>query len=486
MTEQYLSVTIDDYTDMNFNELREAVFEKTPLFRRVIETHGHKPLLEYFSDNHPESKVHRERQKEMLAVIQKMVRTLIDPTVADEVVEQLRKKYYVSTADHHGPITHPFFVNSHLVQSYAHRAEGYHNVLVFSCGGVSLNNSSFPRGLLFHDKKLHKKRLRFASLKHKHHPIYAFPGYTMQELSDRLIEEYAHLPNEEVTKLDPLMQEIYMNSYMFNYEWYGDQISRTNYALWKKIPGQKNTNLIYLEQEDIANELLLHYHVDSDTLLTKLLTDERYLSAFETYFDGIQGAFSSKENRGTILFWAIHNHERKKLKRTGTTLRTEDGAYEIILTKKNIRRALEKKEMMPSMALTFIILSFYYGLTCGGGFSQVNYLTYMKAAYVKLLEETGHTEELTQLQSIKTDFFCGEFVFATMRNSERTAHASSMDLIMYGNEESEERLHELAKICTLASAVDEMMPEYYKILYGKETDLTPRSRTIALTPCIYV
>ncbi len=276
-----------------------------------------------------------------------------------------------------------------------------------------------------------------------------------------------------------------MDPRVFEYEWYGDQVTRTNYALWKKIPGQKDTNLVYLEQESIANALLLNYHMNDDTLLTKLLTDERYLNAFEKYFDGIRGAFSSEENRGTVLFWAIRDHERKKLTRTGTTLRSEDGTYEISLTKKTIAHALEKKELMPSMALTFIILSFYYGLTCGGGFSQVNYLTRMKDAYLKLLEEMGHPEELPQVTSIKTDFFCGEFVFATMSNKKRTAHASSTDLIMYGGEETGNQLHELAKICTLASAVDEMMPEYYKILYGKETDLVPPGDA-ALTPCIYV
>ena len=49
--------------------------------------------------------------------------------------------------------------------------------------------------------------------------------------------------------------------------------------------------------------------------------------------------------------------------------------------------ALRKRELMPTMALCFIVLSFYYGLRCGGGFLQPNYLTQLKEAYARFLTE---------------------------------------------------------------------------------------------------
>src|SRR6185503_4602190 len=58
-----------------------------------------------------------------------------------------------STADHTGPLTHPFFVNSNLLTAASlktHADPALENVIVLSCANISLNNSSLPRGILYH------------------------------------------------------------------------------------------------------------------------------------------------------------------------------------------------------------------------------------------------------------------------------------------------------------------------------------------------
>lgn len=470
---------------MDFLKLKKEVLEKTPYLRQTLEKKGDTTLLAYFEESLKFSNpVPSERQEELLQVVKEMIEKLINYEVADNAMKQLQKHYYASTADHHGPITHPFFVNSHLAQSFANKKNLLNTIFVFSCGGISLNNSSFPRGILFHNEKLEKKRLRFASLKNKHHPVFGFPAYTKSKLEIRLKHEYATLPPEETKRLQPIIDPLYQNEKVYSYSWYSDQISQTNYRLWKKIPGQENVNLIYLEQENIAAQLLLTYHLKKETLITRLLTDESTLEAFELYFDGIQGAFSTTENRGTTLFWAIHKGKRTQLKRKKNILESTDGSYQIELTPKSLTEALQKKELMPSMALSFIVLSFYHGLTCGGGFLQVNYATEMKEAYLRFLKKIDEETEQKLVSPIKTDYFCGEFVFATIGNKNRTAHASSIDLMLYGNSNTATRLQELAEVCTLGEAIDMMMPQFYKILYGKELEITlPPAH---FTPTLYV
>ena len=128
---------------------------------------------------------------------------------------------------------------------------------------------------------------------------------------------------------------------------------------------------------------------------------------------------------------------------------------------------------MPSMALSFIVLSFYYGLTCGGGFLQVNYLSEMKEAYLKLLKNTGNVEEVPHIEKIITDYFCGEFTSAMMSNRKRIAKASSIDLILYGNKGTGIQLQELVGVCTLGEAIDQMMPTFYQIIYGRDSAVPP-------------
>jgi hypothetical protein len=55
------------------------------------------------------------RRPELFAVVQKLLSQRLSARVADEVVEQLKKYPLVSTADHHGPINNPFFVNSNII-----------------------------------------------------------------------------------------------------------------------------------------------------------------------------------------------------------------------------------------------------------------------------------------------------------------------------------------------------------------------------------
>lgn len=458
---------------MDFIEVKKKVLESTPLLKKTLEHKGGIKLLTYFEESLTfANPVSFERQEELLHTVQEMIEKLINYEVAETAITQLRKHYYASTADHHGPITHPFFVNSHLAQSLAHQKHQLKHVFVFSCGGISLNNSSLPRGILFHDTNLNKKQLNFVSLKHRHHPVFSFPAYTKKDIETNISE-----------KLHTILDDVYTNEKVLNFTKYSDQITYSNYLLWKKIPGQEHVNLIYLEQEEIVNKLILKHHLDTPTLITYLLTDESSLHVFEEYFDGIQGAFSSDTHTGTTLFWAIHEGKRKQLRRRKNILESMDGLYQVSLTPHGIKAAIEANELMPSMALSFMVLSFYYGLTCGGGFMQVNYLTYLKDAYIKLLTRMQKNDEIKIIDPIKTDYFCGEFVFATIKGK-RVAHASSIDLIVYQNKDTAQKLQELAEVGTLGEAVDAMMPKFYRILYGKEEPVGLPEHTFP--PCIYV
>ena len=448
---------------MDFAELKQKVLEKTPFLQRTLEHKGDSPLLNYFEENlRFSNQGSLARQNELLGVVHRKIDKLLSREIADQAILQLRDYYYTSTADHHGPITHPFFVNSHLTQSYANQKHNLTNIFVFACSGVSLNNSSFPRGVFFHDRHLEKKRSHFISLKHRHSPVFGFPAYTEEDVEK----------NEDL-RVQKLIQEVYKEKEVSNKTYYTEQISRTNFTLWKKIPGQEKINLIYLSQEEIVNELILKYHLDTHTIITELLTNESVIKQFEKYFEGIRGALSQKEGKGTTLFWALHEGERKKLSLKNNTLETEDGLYSVALNIDSIKAEIKTKHVMPSMALSFIVLSFYYGLTCGGGFLQVNYLSEMKKAYKKLLGHIDKTNEINTSEKITTDYFCGEFAFAMMSNEKRIAKASSIDLILYGNKGTGIQLQELTGVCTLGEAIDQMMPTFYQIIYGRDSAVPP-------------
>ncbi|OGH75724.1 MAG: hypothetical protein A3G00_03200 [Candidatus Magasanikbacteria bacterium RIFCSPLOWO2_12_FULL_43_12] len=463
---------------MTFKDLRDKVLQRTPIFRRILNEKGNLSLLDFFKETADSllPPVSLARQEEFFTVLKNLIDKYINPAISGDAIKQLRVNYRASTTDHHGPLTHPFFSNSHFVRSLANEQRGRNCVFVFSVGGVSLNNSSFPRGFFFHNNDLGKECLHFFSLRYRQHPVFALPRYQESTL-DAIVEEIDKNKNFSIgfkERLKEITRDVCLQPRLFSARSYSEQITYLNYCLWKKMPGQSAVNLIYLEQENIVNELLLAYHLGRDTALFRLLTDESALRAFEKYFDGIAGAFSSESARGTILFWAIQNGRRKRLIRDGLILASEDGEYRIALEPTALREAILKKEIMPSMALTFIVLSFYYGLSCGGGFLQVSYLTAMKEAYRSLRQTIGAGQiEIDQLSSISTDYFCGEFVLGTLSNQGRDVPATPFDFLLYANGDTAERLRDTASKRSLNEAVDQMMPELYKIVYGKATNILP-------------
>src|ERR1700722_14614513 len=98
---------------MNVDDLAEKVFLKRPILREILNTHGQKSLLEY-SFGYPinSSSVSAERKKEFVSTVCREVRALLGEAAAAGVESQLLEYYYLSTADHHGPLNHPYFVQT--------------------------------------------------------------------------------------------------------------------------------------------------------------------------------------------------------------------------------------------------------------------------------------------------------------------------------------------------------------------------------------
>lgn len=454
---------MDHSTHTDVQSMREVIFAFSPVLRKILAMQGSLPLLTYFRESVTSlPSVPLARQEELFTVLHDTISRLISPSIASSAMTQLQHHYYVSTADHHGPLCHPFFLHGHLAQALANKECGLDHLIVLACSGISLNNSSFPRGVFFHDHSLTEIRLPFHSLRHRHHPVYAFPASrlrTAQRMAGR-----CPLAQEERERLRTILEGVCGAPDLFACQYYGEQITKMNERLWRRLPGQEHMAFLSLEQEDIVATLLQRYHLSQATMIHHLLFDERSWQAFEQHFDGIRGAFSSTHERGTEWFWALHEGQRKALRRRGNILVSRDGAYSLPLIPSSIAKALHERRIMPSMALSFILLSFYYGLRCGGGFSQVSYLTDMKAAYLTMIESLGVAEERQYVQSVDTTYFCGEIAFVFLENAGQLLPASSIDIILYGEEGAPNAIRAFSERCTLSEAFDRMIPTLYKII----------------------
>lgn len=479
-----------------FDRLKEKVLVKRPVLQKILAKRGQKNLLEYAHDyvdvnlNPPIQK----RQNDMLETIFEAVEARFGKKTAWSVLRQLEKYYFVSTADHAGPLTHPFFVNSNLLTAASMLSRRQHvlqNIVVLACANISFNNSSFPRGILFHTsgkKGLQSHRLPFLSAKPKAQTIYRMPPYGAEEIKKTLEALKLKFSQGEVGPrendlLRALVQDVYNQPEILACKSYAEQMSRTNFHLWKRFFGASNVklpNLIHLEQEDIVVRLLSKYHLEKDTIINHILFDPAYEHYLTTYFEGIFGSFSRQASTGTYLFWALPEGQRDNLQlwRKGNYLVSKDESYKIELHPEVIKKAMESKELIPSLLLNFITLSFYYGLKCLGGFNQVNYLTLMKNSYIRMNVDLENYRSIEVCARAQTKEMCDGLTFAFLKDPQNgLALATGVDLILYGNKASWKDLISVAKNITFDEALSPLMPEIYRISYD-ESEWEPDLLTV--------
>jgi hypothetical protein len=469
--------------DKNFTRLKNSVLAKKPIFAEIIADHGRKDLFSYargYTDVNINPAIKR-RQVEFIKALAAEADRLLGAAIARSVAAQLTKYYYVSTADHHGPICHPFFINSNLLAAapYPEFSDPVlQNVIVLSCANISLDNSSYPRGLMFNTFTADTTHLNYLPFVADYSRVHNFPAYAesnVQKVKKLLRQKVKAglVPTAVADEVNGIIDEIYNTPEILSCRTFSDQITKTNFRLWQKFfaaPQVKLPNLIYIEQEHLVSRLLSDHHLDQETAINKILFDQEYWPLVDRCFDGIMGAFSYQAKWGTYLFWAIspeRNH-RVQLWRQGDKLVSTDGRFSFDLTPSAIKEAIAKEAIVPSLLLIGIVLACYYGLKCLGGFSQVNYLTFMKNAYIKMMAEKGRHREIEVCVRVQTKELGGDMSLAFLQTPDgKLTPATGLDLILYGTDKTWPQFVALTKSISVAEALDPMMPELYNIVYPK-------------------
>lgn len=467
-----------------FERMKEKILLKRPVLRSLLEKHGHKKISTYaaeYVDINLNPTI-QQRQTELVETFQEEVERLYGKEIACKAASQLSKHYFVSTADHMGPASHPFAINSNLVTVASccnRKTDPLDYLIVLSCASISFDNVSFPRGLQFHSAATPSNpelySYGFFGRNCRPSPVFNFRAYTpddFQRVEQQLYDDCRKgkiLARERDTMMS-LFAEVYTKPEVLAYATYSEQMCMTNFDLWRRCfrgSSPAVPDLLYLEQETLVTRLLLKYHLDGDTTIWHILFDPDCFDLILQYFDGMDVAFSEKDGWGTYLFWALPpgGKYRLQLRKRGNELVSHDGAYRIGLNPKDLRRALEAREIFSSTLMDFIVLSFYYGLKCLGGFNQVNYLTQMKNAYLKMQVDRGNYRSVEMCARAQTKEMCDGFSLAFLGYGEAMTLATGIDFLLYGEPQALAKILKVCETITLSEALNPLLPEMYKIAY---------------------
>lgn len=464
-------------TAEKFENYKNQVFSEQSNVERIYLQSGELPFYAYMKSHVRENrnKIIKSRKSEFISVIKEEVRRVLGSEIADSVIRQLKANDSLSTVQHHAPLGHPNTLNATLANALPYLGMNdpeYQNVLVLACAGVSFNNAQFPRGHLFHSFKDGLVSLdQFTFFGHTVDPRpvmyhHAYDYEDILKIKNLLAQSKreGEIGEEVYQKIVTIVDQIYGSPHALSLNDYADQITITNYWLFKEIfrDYKKNVpNLVYLAQENIALNLLTEYHLDNPTAIHKMIFEQEVLDLVEKYFNGIQGAFSKKTKEGTFLFWGMPKGQklRVQLWRKGDFLEDEEGAFRVELKPEKIREAIKNKELIPSVMLTFSIIACYYGFMLGGGHFQTQYLNQMKDAYSKIMKKIGDEESLNALEGlITTNFVIPRPAMVYIKDGNKRIPATGLDMILYGKDINWAGLIEGTKRVKLKDVIERMFP----------------------------
>jgi hypothetical protein len=423
----------------------------------------------------------RRRQNEFRSLLQKNVRLLLGEDVAASVAKQLETNHSIATAQHSTPLA-PNTLNCTLFNALAYfgRAEAdRQNIIVLGCAGVSISNPWYARGHIFHaliNDEFIENQLNFFGRAMDSVPVISAPALTKETqkaMTKAVLNDRSHqlVKKREFNKLLQFLEDIAFTKSVLEKRTYIDQLTVMNFHHWKKIFSYYEgnvPNLVFLSQEKIAIELILEHHLGKKTLIHEFIFNKEWHELLYKYFNNIICAFSVEKQYGTFLFWAISKEtkSRTQLFMKDGVLSSLDGSYTLEVTPENIRNALIHGEILPSVMLTFVILSLYYGYYLVGGPLQPAYLTAIKNAYVNMMQDLNISEEQQIAKQIITNDATlprPAMVFLDGPNDQRIP-ASGLDLYLYGGADSWTKLMEAMKNVTFKEAYYRIYPTIYKNL----------------------
>lgn len=486
------------------SSLKQAVWQRSPIFRDIIQRDGHKKLQDYTWDffRVPTADTFASRRHELISVAQSLATERLGDHVGQAVARQLQKYPVVSTADHHGPIDHPFFVNANIIASlpyHQHHDPDLRHLVVFSFSSISINNASaYPRGIIFHggiNGSSNLIRIPFLPDREKMGVTYTMRAYTHDDLT-RAHQTVDHkctagdITTERRDAVHQCINTYFADADVLEVDNLTEQITKINFSLWPNLfRGQdieQTTDvpdLIYLDIETLVTRLLSERHLhDAESPIYKLLLDPAYRAAALRHFDGIPGAFTAETGAGTHFFWALNDRKhRKRMNIDGDRFFADGMDYTLPLTPESLSEALRTKRIMPSMMLCYVLVALYYGMKCLGGFSQVNDLTDTKHAWQRVLRDNGDTAEAEAVEPVYTTAYGGDGLvlsyIPTVTGS--LVPATGIDMLFRDVETNYDHFLQLAKTLTLEQISNPMLPEIYSIYYSA-ADRTPALQS--LTP----
>ena len=478
--------------------LLDAIRIKRPVLARLLDKEGKKTLGKFAKNFESTSKFNDKSIQDRFDLI-RITASYVEGLLGKEIAEKLRVRLASNanllTANHHCANISDLPVQGTIAFALSEKTDAV--VVVFAFGDIPLNNSRYPRGILF----ANDIKLPVFPDKWKNTLVSVAPAFTA-EFVHKAIQRAEKLLNEgQITckQFDTskfFLQTMYLNHKVLSCKSYSDQAVIISNIVWKKLFAEDaalhNLELVHLEIEKIVAEILILDLDNKQSLAYQMFFNNSLLWSLLNELDGKNGCWceeklknltldnfqdnsdsDSSVGSGTVFFWGIDTKGRRI-----PLYLTQENHYELYLTgisdssekfclaftPESIKDALKKKLIISSLFTSFAVVSFARGYKCYGGFMQVDYLTEMRNGLARALANSNLPEWAEIVRSIETENYCTGMIFALFSsNADDISPAGAVEIASNGGF-TEEELDKISSI-SLEDSTLFGLPRIYRTVF---------------------
>ncbi|MCP5195670.1 MAG: hypothetical protein H6974_02585 [Gammaproteobacteria bacterium] len=416
------------------------------MIQRAMDQHGNDSLVDYLCQAVSIGDDPLQPRNDLLEAVYRYVVPLLGETVAEKAVQELHTLPAVLTAHHHGVDFQAQSVQTSLIFSL--RTVGGQSagtVPVFACGNVSLNNPTYPRGLLlYHPKRQETEfqlpfKLPIFPDRAKRRSVSLVAPYNTEMLAQAkrrlaVMVKKEQIPLELAAAAESILQEDYGDETILGLESYSKQAVVLNNRIFKRCfrEPDRAPEMVFLELEQITNLLLQVDLSNEDSLIWQMMFNPAVRARVLNQLDGARACWdraritqrllsglnrsvSNPGNCGTIFFWGVGDDGcRVPLLLTGQTDctaslqgRDDRGKLWIVpFQPSDILKELRAGRLLPSLFTCYSAIGFARGVSCCGGYFQAHYLSVMQHGLVRALSESpGYVELAARLSQFPSSIY---------------------------------------------------------------------------------
>jgi hypothetical protein len=476
---------LDDYVD-------KLCAVSSPL-RNAIFSYGGNNIKEFLTKTRISHSRGYQSRNDLNEIIFKYVKNYLGHETALETINTINANRVVLTANHHGVDYFAQSTQGTLLFSIMIKENDFQKKIipVIACGNVSLNNLTYPRGILIYNLKERDKieaplKIPIFPDREKTKTMCAVKGLKLDYLKNAL-KRILSLKNEKVisTKMYDILLNIiekdYMSTEVLEQKKYSEQSVILNYLLWKKIfkGNLSNYKVVYLELEEIASKLIQKDLVNQNSLIYILMFDpiirnkiiyklnnkkacwenDALNDTYHQNFKKDKNESIKRKNCGTHFFWAIDRNEKRvplmlvnddnyNISLVG--LCEDNGLIKIPFKADILCEKLDKKEIIPSLFMSYSAISFARGIVCVGGYYQSEYLPIMKEKLLEILAcEKSYIDIYREINRIETKNYLSGMQTIMIKNNNYSAVPAGPIELIESNGINAEDIEKILKINVL-------------------------------------